>query len=304
MTLLLPRNMLNFALFKDYLTLCKPKVILVMLITAWVGMQLATYRPIPGNIFIFGTLGIALIASSAAVINHLVERNLDAQMLRTANRPMANKRIPIVNVLFFSLLLNGGGVGILITLVNPLTALLTFLTMMGYAGLYTLFLKRRTPQNIVIAGAAGAMPPLLGWTAVTGEINPLAWLLVLIIFAWTPPHFWALAIYRKDDYEKVNIPMLPNTHGIPFTKLFMVLYTFLLLAITLLPYVTYMSGKIYFVSALVLGVLFLRQTLLLYKTDSAALALKTFSFSIVYLLLIFTALLLDHYAQILGWRVF
>lgn len=281
--------------FQDYFTLCKPKVVLVMLITAWVGMHLATETFVPIKIFIFASLGIALAGSSAAVINHLVDRRIDATMLRTKYRPMASDRISVKNALVFSVLLGISGLSLLWFFVNPLCASLTFATVLGYAIFYTLFLKRRTPQNIVIGGAAGAMPPLLGWTAVAGKPSALAWLLVLIIFTWTPPHFWALAIYRKSDYEKANIPMLPVTHGIQFTKLYIVLYTVLLLIVTFLPYLTAQSGIFYFLSAAMLGIAFMVQTLVLYKSQSPQTAQKTFNFSIVYLLLLFSALLIDHY---------
>lgn len=285
----------RYDLFQDYLTLCKPKVILVMLVTSWVGMHLATDHLVPLTTFIFATLGIAMAGSSAAVINHLVDRHIDAKMSRTEHRPMACKRISLEKAILFSFLLGISGLFILAVFINILTAFLTLLTVLGYAVLYTLFLKRSTPQNIVIGGAAGAMPPLLGWTAVTNEINAFAWLPVLIIFAWTPPHFWALAIYRKEDYFKANIPMLPVTHGVSFTKLFIVLYTILLFIVTLLPFITEMSGLLYFISALLLGSAFLIQTLILYRSQDPRVALKTFSFSIVYLLLLFSALLIDHY---------
>ncbi len=293
-------NILNPSLIADYFTLCKPKVILVMLVTTWVGMHLATDTLVPWHIFIFGTLGIALAGSSAAVINHLVDRHIDAKMTRTENRPLVNKRISILNAILFSGILGFSGLLILTIFINSLTAYLTFGTVLGYAVLYTLFLKRKTPQNIVIGGAAGAMPPLLGWTAVTGHTSAFAWLLVLIIFTWTPPHFWALAIHRKKDYENANIPMLPNTHGISFTKLYIVLYTILLFAVTLLPYAVQMTGLLYFISAVLLGILFLIQTLILYRSKSNTVALKTFSFSILYLLLLFGALLIDHYIQFFG----
>ncbi len=292
--------MLKTTVLQDYFMLCKPKVIIVMLVTTWVGMHLATMTFVPWDILIFGTIGIALAGSGAAVINHLVDRHIDAKMIRTENRPIASKRISIFQAALFASLLAMSGLLILSFLVNFLTAFLTLLTVLGYAVLYTLFLKRRTPQNIVIGGAAGAMPPLLGWTAVTGEIDALAWLPVLIIFVWTPPHFWALAIYRKEDYQNANIPMLPITHGVPFTKLYMILYTCLLFAITLLPYATQMSGLVYLITAIILGIAFLVQMLALYRTCSTYMALKTFSFSIIYLLLLFTALLIDHYVQVLG----
>lgn len=293
-------NYVNTNLIADYFTLCKPKVILVMLVTTWVGMHLATNTLVPWHIFIFGTLGIALAGSSAAVINHLVDRHIDAKMTRTENRPMVNKRISIQNACIFSAILGISGLMTLAIFINPLTAYLTFATVLGYAVLYTLFLKRQTPQNIVIGGAAGAMPPLLGWTAVTGHTSAFAWLLVLIIFTWTPPHFWALAIHRKEDYENANIPMLPNTHGILFTKLYIVLYAILLFVVTLLPYAAHMTGVIYLVAASLLGAAFLGQTLILYHAESSKTALKTFSFSILYLLLLFSALLIDHYVQLPG----
>jgi len=287
----------QYSVFYDYLTLCKPKVILVMLITTWVGMHLATHTWVPWNIFIFATLGIALAGGSAAIINHIVDRHIDAKMTRTERRPIASERISVRNAILFSIILGFSGLLILAIFVNLLTAFLTLVTVLGYAILYTLYLKRRTPQNIVIGGAAGAMPPLLGWTAVTNELSAFAWILVLIIYAWTPPHFWALAIYRKNDYEKAKIPMLPVTHGIPVTKLYIVLYAILLLLVTVLPFVIYMSGIVYLIAALILGLAFLTQTILLYKSDSPLVAYKTFGFSIIYLLLLFTALLLDHYLK-------
>jgi len=282
-------------LLQDFFLLCKPKVVIVMLTTAWVGMSLATPNKIPISIFILGTIGIAFSASAAAVINHLVDRHIDAKMQRTRHRPIASGRINALTALLFSLTLGILGIFVLFFFVNPLTAILTFLTVLGYAVLYTLFLKHKTPQNIVIGGLAGAMPPLLGWTTVSGELNAYAWVLVLIIFTWTPPHFWALAIYRRKDYQNANIPMLPVTHGVRFTKLCVVLYTILLFLTSLLPYLTQMSGTYYFIAALFLGVAFLIQTLVLYKTNKDEVALKTFSFSILYLLLLFIALLWDHY---------
>jgi len=285
-------------LMHDYFVLCKPKVVLVMLITAWVGMHLASNTFVPWNLFVFGTLGIALAGGSAAVINHLVDRHIDAKMTRTEKRPLACKRISVPKAFLFSVILGISGLVLLILFVNLTTALLTFATLLGYAVFYTLFLKRRTPQNIVIGGAAGAMPPLLGWAAVTNEIDACAWILVLIIFTWTPPHFWALAIYRCEDYQKANIPMLPITHGIHFTKLCIVLYTLLLFGITLLPYAIQMSGILYLIAAIILGSLFLFKVIVLYRTNSNPMAFKTFSFSILYLLLLFIALLIDHYVQI------
>jgi heme o synthase len=283
------------SIFLDFFTLCKPKVVGLMLITTWVGMHLATTKIIPYPIFIFTTIGIALSAASAAVLNHLADRHIDIKMSRTEQRPIACGRIVPKHALWFAIFLAILGLTILTFQVNSLTALLTFSTMLGYAVCYTLFLKRATPQNIVIGGAAGATPPLLGWTAITGEIQADALLLVLIIFTWTPPHFWALAIYRIEDYQKANIPMLPVTHGIAYTKLITLLYTLLLFAVSLLPFVTGMSGNLYLIAATILGLLFIRQSYLLYKTDSKKVALKTFSFSIVYLLLLFIALMLDHH---------
>jgi len=286
----------------DYFTLCKPKVVLVMLVTVWVGMHLAVPTFVPLNTIIFGTLGIALAAGSAAVINQLVDRHIDAKMSRTEQRPIACGRISPRAAFLFSFCLGTAGLFILNVYVNTLTAVLTFITVLGYAVFYTLFLKRATPQNIVIGGAAGATPPLLGWAAVSNDINAYALLLVLIIFTWTPPHFWALAIYRRNDYAKANIPMLPVTHGVKFTKICIVLYTLLLLATSLLPYVTGMSGSVYLTLAIVLGSAFLIQTLILFQTNheqrergAELAALRTFSFSITYLLLLFASLLLDHY---------
>lgn len=288
-------NRLNSNRIIDYLTLCKPKVILMMLVTSWVGMHLATHAAVPLDIFIFATLGIALTGGSAAVINHIVDRHIDAKMTRTVNRPLVTKRISVPNACIFSAILGISGFWVLANYTNPLTTSLTFGTVLGYGLLYTFFLKRYTPQNIVIGGLAGAMPPLLGWTAVTGQTSAFAWILVLIIFTWTPPHFWSLAIHRKNDYENAHIPMLPNTHGILFTKLNIVLYTILLFVVTLLPYAAHMAGCLYFGAASLLGAIFLAQTVILYRTDSNRAALKTFSFSILYLLLLFGALLIDHY---------
>lgn len=279
---------------QNYYTLCKPQVVLVMLITSWVGMILASNHLIHWDAIIFGTLGIALSGAAAAVINHLVDRHIDAKMTRTAYRPIASGKITPMHACIFSGFLGSVGLIILFFLVNHLTAYLTFFTIVGYAVFYTMFLKRATPQNIVIGGAAGATPPLLGWAAISNDIHAYALLLVLIIFTWTPPHFWALAIYRHQEYAKVNIPMLPVTHGIPFTKLCIVLYTCLLWGITLLPFAVGMSGLLYLSLALILGSVFVGYALVLFQTNSLIFALKTFTFSIVYLLLLFIALLLDH----------
>lgn len=281
--------------FDDYLTLCKPKVVLMMLITAWIGMHLATPSYVPISILILATIGIAFASSSAAIINHILDRHLDAKMTRTQHRPMATQRISLKNAIIFSSLLGIIGVGILYFYVNQLTAVLTLATLFSYALIYTGFLKRLTPQNIVIGGIAGAMPPLLGWTAVSGELNALAWLPVLIIFAWTPPHFWALAIAKKEDYEKANIPMLPNTHGITFTKVHIMLYVLLLISTTLLPYSTHLSGIFYLLMATALNLAFLWQVFRLFRSPTKIIAYSTFRFSILYLLLLFVVMLVDHY---------
>lgn len=284
-------------LAQDYWTLCKPKVVFLMLVTVWVGMHLASKGFVPASTFILATLGIAFCAGSAAVINHLVDRHIDAKMLRTQLRPIASGRIQPHQALKFSILIGGLGLLILTCWVNTLTAFLTFATLLGYAVFYTLYLKRATPQNIVIGGLAGATPPLLGWVAVTGEISPFSLILVAIIFTWTPPHFWALAIYRADEYRQAKIPMLPVTHGIPFTKLSIVLYTLLLVILTLFPYLMRHSGLFYFIISSVLNIGFLVSVYRLYRTQEIRQALKTFQYSIVYLLALFAALLLDHYIQ-------
>lgn len=280
----------------DYLELTKPKVVLLMLLTSAVGMLLASPpNNLPMKALLLGNLGIALAAGSAAIINHLVDRQIDQNMKRTQYRPIARGCISSTKALFFSFLLGVTGLGLLIVFINPLTAWLSLGTLLGYAVIYTLFLKHATPQNIVIGGLAGATPPLLGWVAVTGSIDPNALLLVLIIFAWTPPHFWALAVYRCEDYQKAKVPMLPVTHGIPFTKLSIVLYTVLLLISTLLPFLTGMSGWIYLISAICLGLIFFGYSLLMYASPNPKYALHTFLYSIFYLMGLFISLLLDHY---------
>ncbi len=281
--------------WKNYLELCKPKVVALIVFTAIVGMLLAVPGLPPLDKFAFGTLGIALAASSAAAINHFLDQKADAEMTRTQNRPLPKGELSAKNVLIFA-----GAIGIismllLILLVNPLTALLTFFSLIGYAVIYTVYLKRMTPQNIVIGGAAGAAPPVLGWCAITGEVHAHALLLFLIIFVWTPPHFWALAIARRKEYAKVKIPMLPVTHGSEFTRLHILLYTILLVLVTILPYLTGMSGLIYLVTALLLGVGFLYFAILMFKRTDDKTAMKTFGFSIIYLMIIFAALLVDHY---------
>ncbi len=288
-------SMNDAARLNDYLELCKPKVVLLMLLTAVVGMCLAAPGLLPIRPFIFGLLGIAFCAGSAAAINHLVDRRIDSIMARTHKRPIAQGKIPPAQALMFALLLCGIGMWVLYFFVNGLTAFLTFISLIGYAVIYTGYLKRATPQNIVIGGLAGAAPPLLGWTAITGQISAEPLLLVLIIFAWTPPHFWALAIYRNKDYQSANIPMLPVTHGIEFTKLNIVIYTVLMIAVTAMPYAIGMCGWIYFSSAMVLGIRFLQWAIRLKKSSENRVAMQTFRFSIIYLMALFIALLVDHY---------
>lgn len=294
---------LDLMLVKDFLTLCKPKVVLVMLVTSWVGMFCASPGCFFLKTFLATTLGIGFTGGAAAVINHFVDRHIDAKMSRTCFRPLPSKRILPRQALLFAVLLGSLGLWILFFYVNTLTAMLTLLALGGYAVLYTLFLKRATPQNIVIGGMAGAMPPLLGWSAVSNTIDPHALLLVLIVFTWTPPHFWALAIYRHEDYKKAEIPMLPVTHGIQYTKLYIVLYTLLLFTISLLPFATGMSGLFYLGIASLLGGCFLFQAIRLYRSHSDKIAICTFSFSIIYLLLLFTVLLLDQVLQVREWRI-
>lgn len=281
----------------DYLTLCKPRVVLLMLVTAWVGMFLASPKIIPWHALLFGTLGIASAAAAAAIINHLMDRHIDSSMSRTAARPIASGRVSPINAIIFATFLVIFAAVVLSNLVNKITTILSFATFFGYAFIYTMYLKRATPQNIVIGGLSGAMPPLLGWTAVSGEIGYYGILLVLIIFTWTPPHFWALSIYRANDYAAAKIPMLPVTHGKHFTKLNIVLYTFLLLAVSCLPFAVGFASIIYFVSAIILGSIFIVLAFRLYFSNTMnehKLAIKTFNFSIAYLILLFGALLLDN----------
>lgn len=281
--------------FRAYYELCKPRVVAVMLITVAVGMLLATPNSVPWPIFIFGMIGIGLTAASGAVTNHLVDRRIDAIMRRTQGRPIPSGKISLPIAITFAVMLAVFGLSLLVIFVNTLTAILTFLSLVGYALIYTVFLKRATPQNIVIGGVAGAAPPLLGWTAVTGQLDYGGLLLVLIIFVWTPPHFWALALYRVEEYAKANIPMLPVTHGIAFTKLNILLYTILLVVVSVLPFVVGMSGLIYLIGALVLGAIFLYWAIRLKYSSNPKVAMKTFSYSIIYLMLLFAALLIDHY---------
>ncbi|HDZ58248.1 MAG TPA: protoheme IX farnesyltransferase [Pseudomonas xinjiangensis] len=287
--------------WRDYLELTKPKVVALMIITSAIGMLLATEGAVPWSILLLGNLGIALCAGSAAAVNHVVDRRIDLHMARTQRRPLAQGRVNPLNAMLFAFIMGGAGLFILLQWVNALTAWLTLGSLLGYAVIYTSFLKRATPQNIVIGGLAGAAPPLLGWTAVTGQIDAEGLLLVLIIFAWTPPHFWALAIHRKEEYAKVDIPMLPVTHGERYTKLHILLYTFILLAVSLLPYVIHMSGPLYLVAALVLGIRFIDWAWALWRDSRPHAAIKTFKYSLWYLLWLFVALLVDHYASVAGW---
>jgi heme o synthase len=280
---------------RDYLALTKPKVVSLIMFTAIVGMFLAVPAFPPAAALAWGTIGIALAASSAAAINHVLDARIDAEMARTRRRPLPRGVVSEAYALSFAFVLGAGSMLVLALLVNALTAVLTFCSIIGYAVVYTVWLKRATPQNIVIGGAAGAAPPVLGWTAVTGAIDPNALLLFLIIFAWTPPHFWALAIARRDEYARVGIPMLPVTHGVAYTKQFIWYYTVLLSIITMLPFMTGMAGIFYMAAALALDALFLRQAWLLRRSGRADLPMRTFRFSVNYLALLFAALLLDHY---------
>ena len=281
--------------FYQYLELCKPRVVTLIVFTAVVGMFLAVPGWPPLIPILAGTLGIGLAASSAAAINHLLDHRIDAKMARTKRRPLASGKLTEKNVLIFALCLGMLAMTILIIWVNLLTAVLTFLSLIGYAIVYTVWLKRATPQNIVIGGAAGAAPPVLGWTAVTGSLDPQALLLFLIIFIWTPPHFWALAIYRKDEYALVDIPMLPVTHGTTFTRLQILLYTVLLVIVTTLPYLTHMSGVVYFSGVSVLNLGFLWYALRMMISKDILLPMYTFAFSITYLMVLFIFLLADHF---------
>ncbi len=281
--------------WRDYVELCKPRVVLLMLLTVLVGMYLATPGYVSITTLCASLLGIGLCAGSAAAINHMVDKRIDAVMSRTKSRPVAHGRISVVQAFWFALTLGMIGLFVLSYFVNELTAILSFITIIGYAGVYTGYLKRATPQNIVIGGLAGAAPPLLGWTAVSNHLDPQALLLVLIIFTWTPPHFWALAIYRFEDYKQAEIPMLPVTHGIRYTKLNVLLYTILLLVVSVLPFVVGMSGWFYLFGALVLGIRFLYWAVRLYCSEQAIVAMRTFRFSIIYLMFLFVFLLIDHY---------
>ena len=283
--------------FRQFLALTKPRVVSLIVFTAVIGMFLASPGIPPAHAVLFGTVGIALVAGAAAAINCLVEQKIDALMRRTRGRPLPRGELTSLQTLVFACVVGSLGLWILFRFVNPLTMALTFATFVGYAVVYTIVLKPATPQNIVIGGAAGAMPPILGWAAVTNDVAPEALLLFLIIFIWTPPHFWSLALYRRDDYARARLPMLPVTHGTRYTQLQIVLYTLVLFAVSLLPYAVRMSGVPYLVAAIALGAAFVHHALKLYRNYSDALARATFRFSILYLAALFSALLLDHY-----WR--
>ena len=287
--------------WSDYLELCKPRVVALMLICAVVGMALASSN-IPSLELIIATLvGVALVAASAAVVNHIADARIDALMARTQNRPIATGRVSSRAAILLSVITGALGFAILWFAVNPLTAWLNLASWAGYGFVYTYFLKRATPQNIVIGGLFGAAPPLFGWTAVTNSIDPEGLLLVLIIFVWTPPHFWSLALERKEEYALVNVPMLPVTHGESFTRLQILLYTFLLLAVSLVPFLIGMFGYLYFFSALLLGLVFLFWGIRLMKPSNTDAPMATFKFSILYLALLFGAMLVDHYLYSFGF---
>jgi protoheme IX farnesyltransferase len=283
------------ALWRRYLELTKPRVVALITFTAIVGTLLSSPGAPPLDALVWGNLGIALAAACAATINHVLDRRIDEQMARTQARPLPTRALSERNALTFAALLGVAAMAVLAFLVNLLTAVLTFASLIGYAVIYTVWLKRATPQNIVIGGAAGAAPPVLGWAAVTNSIDPNALLLALIIFVWTPPHFWALAIARREDYARAGIPMLPVTHGVAYTRLQVLLYTVLLTVVTLLPYVTGMSGLLYLAAALVLNAGFLYYALILKISTRAELPMRVFHFSVTYLMWLFAALLLDHY---------
>ena len=281
--------------WRDYLELCKPNVVALMILTSIIGMVLATDQWVPLSILIFGNLGIALCAGSAAAVNHIVDRHVDDKMARTINRPLAQGRLTLQQAVWFALVTGAVGMAFLLVFTNVLTAWLTLASLVGYAFIYTMFLKRATPQNIVIGGLAGAAPPLLGWTAVTGEVHYHALLLVLIIFVWPPPHFWALAVHRKDEYAKANIPMLPVTHGEKYTKINILLYTLLLMIVTTMPYLTGMFGWLYLAGSLLLGFGFLYWAIVMFRSVGGNSGMKTFQYSIVYLMLLFAIMLIDHF---------
>jgi len=288
------------ATWRDYYEITKPRVVALLVLTALVGMCLSVPGAIPWQVLIPAMVGIGFLSSAAAAINHIVDERIDSIMGRTYNRPVATGRLTAKKATLFACLLAISGFIILYGWINPLTAWLTFAGLVGYSFIYTMYLKRATPQNITIGGLAGAIPPLLGWTAMTNEIHPHALLLVLLVFTWTPPHFWALAIHRKDDYAKVNIPMLPVTHGVNFTKTQILLYTVLLFVVCLLPYLVGMSNWLYLIGAVVLNLIFFVYAWKLKFNAEDETAMDTFKFSIIHLMLLFIILLVDHYLLPVG----
>jgi len=283
------------ASWRDFYEMCKPRVVMLMILTSLVGMFLAVPGMVPLDVLILGNLGIALVAASGAVVNHLIDRKIDVVMKRTHNRPIPQGRVDPRQAAMFAVAIGLIGMAILLLWVNALSAWLTLASFVGYAFIYTGYLKHATPQNIVIGGLSGAMPPLLGWAAVTGTIEPNALVLVLIIFAWTPPHFWALAIHRKEEYAKSGVPMLPVTHGEHVTKIHIIVYTVMLVVVSAIPYFFGMSGLLYLVSAMALGAGFLAWSIKLMVKPGPTTAMDTFKYSIVYLALLFAALVVDHY---------
>jgi len=284
-----------FTICNDYYELCKPRVVMLLVFTAVIGMFLATPGMVPWQPLVYGTIGIGLAAASAAAINQVVDQKIDKEMRRTEDRPLVKGSVSNSNALLFAIVLGVTAMAILTFLVNGLTAWLTLLSLIGYAVIYTMYLKHATPQNIVIGGAAGAAPPVLGWVAVTGTIDPDSLLLFLIIFAWTPPHFWALAIHRREEYAKADVPMLPVTHGVEYTRLQVLLYTIIMVAVTLLPFATGMSGVVYLGGVIILNAIFLYYAIKMQSGKDESIPIKTFGYSIIYLMLLFALLLVDHY---------
>ena len=279
----------------DYYELCKPRVVMLLVFTAVIGMFLAVPGMVPWEPLVFGTIGIGLAAASAAAINQVVDQKIDKEMRRTEDRPLPKGNVSNSQAMIFAIVLGAVAMAILTFLVNGLTAWLTLLSLIGYAVIYTMYLKHATPQNIVIGGAAGAAPPVLGWVAVTGTVDPNSLLLFLIIFAWTPPHFWALAIHRREEYAKVDVPMLPVTHGVEFTRLQVLLYTILMVLVTMLPFATAMSGVVYLGGVSILNAIFLYYAIKMQSGKDESIPIKTFAYSIIYLMLLFALLLIDHY---------
>jgi protoheme IX farnesyltransferase len=288
------------ALWQQYFALCKPKVVALILFTAFVGMLLASQGIPDVAKILWGLIGIGMAASSAAAINHIIDQRIDRIMMRTCRRPLAMGILTTLQASSFAFAIGITSMVILVYFVNSLTAILTFASLIGYAVIYTIFLKYKTPQNIVWGGAAGAMPPLLGWCAITGEVTLESFFLFLIIFIWTPPHFWALAIHRKKEYEQAKIPMLPVTHGIPYTKLQILIYSIALFIVSLLPYFFGFNHLLYLLAATLINIGFVYHTWNLYRSDNNKLAMKTFTYSITYLIILFAFLLLDHFLFLLN----